>query len=159
MKAAILICSDRSFNGERKDQTGPAIKQFLREHGWAVTKHEVLPDDIDQIAFWLDEQSGSGSFDVIVTSGGTGVAPRDITPEATLKVIKKRVPGMEEAMRARSLEITPHAMLSRGVVGTVGRTMIINLPGSVKGAIENLEIVLPALPHAVALLRGEHPDP
>jgi len=159
IKAAILICSDRSYHGEREDLTGPALKERLRDAEWAVSKLEIIPDDLDTIAGWLDETAVNGDFDVILTSGGTGVAPRDVTPEATLKIIKKRVPGLEEAMRAASIKVTPHAMLSRGVAGTVGRTLIVNLPGSPKGAVENLNVILPAIPHAVALLRGEHPDP
>ncbi len=159
LRAAILICSDRASQGLRPDRAGVALAEALKSAGWAVAAPEILPDSKTRIAEWLRLKAESGSCDLIITSGGTGVAPRDVTPEATLQVIEKRVPGIEEAMRAASLKITPHAMLSRAVAGIAGKTLIVNLPGNPQGALENLEVILPALPHAVALLRGGNPDP
>lgn len=158
-RVAILICSDRAHSGKRDDKTGPALFRKVQQFGWEVSEPEVLPDDQEAIADWLKINTQSSDFDIILTSGGTGLAEEDVTPEATLQIIERRVPGIEEAMRAASLKITPHAMLSRSIAGVAGKTLIINLPGNPKGALENLEIILPALPHAVALLRGEKPDP
>lgn len=158
-RAAILICSDRAFSGQRADAAGPALVKRLRDLGWEVGNAEIRPDDLDAITKWLQERVQSGGDDLILTSGGTGLSKRDVTPEATLHVIEKRVPGIEEAMRAASLTITPHAMLSRAVAGVAGCSLIVNLPGNPKGALETLEIILPALPHALQLLRGESPDP
>lgn len=158
-RAAILVCSDRAFSGERPDQSGPLLVQRMRELGWVVSGSEVCPDDSRAITKWLQEQLKLCKYDLILTCGGTGLAERDITPEATLQIIERRVPGIEEAMRSASLAVTPHAMLSRAVAGTAGQTLIINLPGSPKGALENLNAIKAALPHAVQLLRGENPDP
>ena len=159
LKAAILICSDRAFSGEREDRAGKILGEKLRHQGWIVAEPEICPDDLPTITNWLKEHLQSNKYDLILTSGGTGLAERDVTPEATLQVIERRVPGLEEVMRAASLKITPHAMLSRAVAGTAGKTLIVNLPGNPQGALENLEVILPALPHAIALLRGEKPDP
>jgi molybdenum cofactor synthesis domain-containing protein len=158
-KVAILICSDRCFSGEREDRCGAALSERLQDNGFIVAEPEICPDDLQAITNWLQERLESDQYDLILTSGGTGLAARDVTPEATLNVIERRVPGLEEAMRAASLHVTPHAMLSRGVAGTADRTLIVNLPGSPKGALENLEVILPSLPHAIALQRGEKPDP
>jgi len=158
-RAAILICSDRAASGEREDSCGSVISELLRKAEWDVADVEICADDQAIISGWLKRRVASGQFDLLITSGGTGVAPRDVTPEATLRVIERRVPGFEEAMRASSLKITPHAMISRAVAGIAGSTMIVNLPGSPKGALENLAVILPAMPHAVALIRGEQPDP
>ena len=157
--AAILICSDRVSSGQREDIAGPKLAERLNGEGWEVDDPVIIEDDQHKIAAWLINMAAGNQYDLILTSGGTGLATRDVTPEATLQIIERRVPGLEEAMRAASLQITPHAMLSRAVAGVRGKTLIINLPGNPKGALENLEVVLPALPHAIALLRGEKPDP
>ncbi len=156
LRFAILTISDRSARGEREDRSGPALAEAVRARGWQVAHTEILPDDLptlrDTLARWAD----SDAYDVILTTGGTGFAPRDVTPEATAAVIERPAPGLAEAMRAASLHITPHAMLSRAVAGIRGTTLIVNLPGSPKAAVENLEVIAPVLPHAVSLL---HDDP
>lgn len=157
-KAAVLIASDRAYSGERPDETGPALEKRLGELGYAVAFLEVVPDDRRKIETMLRKWVSEERIHLILVSGGTGLSPGDVTPEATLSIIEKRVPGMEEAMRQASTKITPFGMLSRGVVGTAEESLIINLPGSPKGALENLEIVEPALQHALELICGGHPD-
>lgn len=155
MRIGILTISDRSARGERLDLSGPAIEELISERGWSVNRVEIIPDElpllIDTLATWAD----SGEFDIILTTGGTGFSPRDITPEATIKVIHREAPGLAEAMRAASLNLTPHAMMSRARAGIRGRTLIVNLPGSPRGAVENLNVVLPVFEHAVALLSDD----
>lgn len=155
IRFGILTLSDRSSRGERADSSGPALARLILAENWSVTYQHLLPDDEiairDLLAHWAD----SGEVDVILTTGGTGFAPRDITPEATRAVIEREAPGLAEAMRAASLEITPHAMLSRVVAGIRKRALIVNLPGSPKGAVENLQVILPVIPHAVQLLRDD----
>jgi molybdenum cofactor synthesis domain-containing protein len=155
IRFGILTLSDRSSRGERADVSGPALLQLIQAEGWSVVKQDILPDEEITIRQRLIEWTNDGQLDVILTTGGTGVAPRDVAPEATRAVIEREVPGLAEAMRAASLKITPHAMLSRVVTGIRGHTLIINLPGSPKGAVENLQIVIPALPHAIQLLRED----
>ena len=155
IRFGILTLSDRSATGERADASGPALADLIRAQGWSVTKQAILPDDESAIRAALIEWADSGAVDVILTSGGTGFAPRDITPEATRAIIEREAPGLAETMRAESLKKTPHAMLSRAVAGIRGHTLIVNLPGSPKGALENLQIVLPVLSHAVQLLTGD----
>jgi molybdenum cofactor synthesis domain-containing protein len=155
IRFGILTLSDRSSRGERADVSGPALLQLIQAEGWSVVKQDILPDEEIAIRQRLIEWTNDGQLDVILTTGGTGVAPRDVAPEATRAVIEREVPGLAEAMRAASLKITPHAMLSRVVTGIRGRTLIINLPGSPKGAVENLQIVIPVLPHAIQLLRED----
>jgi len=155
IRFGLLTLSDRSSRGERPDASGPALAQLIQTQGWSIARQELLPDDEAAIRTLLAEWADSGEIDVILTTGGTGFAPRDVTPEATRAVIEREAPGLAEAMRAASLKITPHAMLSRVVAGIRKRTLILNLPGSPKGAIENLQVVLPVLPHAVQLLRED----
>lgn len=156
VRFGILTLSDRSARGERDDVSGPALARLIEAENWTVAKQSLLPDDESAIRAILSEWADSGELDVILTTGGTGFAPRDVTPEATRAVIDREAPGLAEAMRAASLKITPHAMLSRVVTGIRKKTLIINLPGSPKGAVENLQVVLPVLPHAIQLL---HEDP
>jgi molybdenum cofactor synthesis domain-containing protein len=155
IRFGILTLSDRSSRGERADASGPVLANQIQAEGWSVVRQEILPDDESAIRAILIDWTDSGEMDVILTTGGTGFSPRDVTPEATRAVIERHVPGLAEAMRSASLRITPHAMLSRIVTGIRKRTLIINLPGSPKGAVENLEIVIPVLPHAIQLLRDD----
>ncbi len=157
MRFGILTVSDRSWRGERADASGPALEQLIGKQGWQVVRSEIVADELTMICDRLIEWADSDEFDVILTTGGTGFSPRDVTPEATQQVIERVAPGIAEAMRAASLQVTPHAMLSRALAGIRKRTLIINLPGSPKAAVENLQVVLPVLTHAVQLLR-EHPD-
>lgn len=157
LRIGILTVSDRSSRGERADTSGPAIQAVVKQQGWVVARTSVIPDHLIAIQETLIDWVDSGEVDVILTTGGTGFSRRDVTPEATLAVIERAAPGISEAMRYASLQVTPHAMLSRAMAGIRGRTLVINLPGSPKGAMENLQVVLPVLPHAVQLLRDE-PD-
>ena len=152
---AILTVSDRSFTGIRKDLSGPALGEAVERAGWVVSETSIIPDEYQQIAEQLITWADSGKFQIILTTGGTGFAPRDITPEATASVLDRQTPGLAEAMRAGSLKITPHAMLSRAAAGIRKNTLIINLPGSPKGALENFRIVAPVLPHSVQLLEND----
>ena len=152
LKVGILTVSDRSAAGERQDLSGPALVQAVENAGWEVSQQGVIPDEQQQISDTLSAWADGGECSVILTTGGTGFSPRDVTPEATLAVIDREAPGIAEAMRMASLEITLHAMLSRAVAGIRGQSLIINLPGSPKGALENFRIVAPVLSHAVQLL-------
>lgn len=153
----VLTLSDKGSQGQRVDESGPVVEELLAPVG-EVVHVAILPDDIASIATLLIAWTDQGKLDLIVTTGGTGLSPRDVTPQATLQVIDYEIPGMAEAMRMQSLQKTPHAMVSRAVVGVRKQTMIINLPGSPKGARENLETLLPALPHALAKLTGDPSD-
>ena len=155
IRFGILTLSDRSSRGERPDSSGPALARLILTENWSVAKQALLPDDESAIRAILSEWADSGEMDVILTTGGTGFSPRDVTPEATRAVIEREAPGLAEAMRASSLKITPHAMLSRIVTGIRKRTLIVNLPGSPKGAVENLQVIVPVLEHAVQLLRED----
>jgi molybdopterin adenylyltransferase len=155
IRFGILTLSDRSARGERVDTSGPALARLIQAENWSVTKQSLLPDNESAIRDILSQWADSGEVDVILTTGGTGFAPRDVTPEATRAVIDRESPGLAEAMRAASLKITPHAMLSRIVTGIRKKTLIINLPGSPKGAVENLQVVILILPHAVQLLQDD----
>ena len=155
MRIGIMTLSDRSARGEREDASGPALADLVRTQGWSVAEQAIFPDDESAIRIALTNWADSGRFDIILTTGGTGFAPRDITPEATRAIIQREAPGLAEAMRADSLKKTSHAMLSRAVAGIRGQTLIVNLPGSPKGAVENLQTILPVLPHAVQLLSND----
>lgn len=154
MRVGVLTLSDKGSRGERTDTSGPAIGELLAPLGARVEQYELLPDDLDGIAAALASWADSGSLDLIVTTGGTGFSPRDVTPEATLRVVERQAPGLAELMRAEGLRHTPMAALSRAVCGIRGRTLIVNLPGSEKGVRENLAAILPVLPHAIETLRG-----
>ena len=156
--AAVLTVSDRSFRRERPDGSGPLVAKLLEEAGYAVVRTAVLPDEQPQIEAALREIADSGRVQLLVTTGGTGFAPRDVTPEATLAVCERLAPGIPEAMRQASMRVTPRAMLSRAQAGIRGRTLIVNLPGSPKAARENLEAVLPALSHGLEMLSGRPAD-
>ena len=155
IRFAILTVSDRSSRGERLDASGPALAELVRSQGWQVVKQDIIPDEMEIIQETFRAWSDSGEVDVILATGGTGFAPRDVTPEATRAVVERLTPGLDEAMRGVSLKVTLNAMLSRAISGIRKRTLIINLPGSPKGATENLQVVLPTLEHAAKLLREE----
>ena len=156
--AAVVTVSDRSFRGERPDGSGPVVKELLEGTGYRVIRMEIVPDEQREIEGILVALADREDVALVVTTGGTGFAPRDITPEATIAVCQRLTPGIPEAMRQASLAITPRAMLSRAAAGIRGRTLIVNLPGSPKAARENLEAVLPALDHGLAMLRGGPAD-
>lgn len=153
---AIVVVSDKGFRGEREDKSAPVIRDLLDPIGGRISSCEIVPDELDLIRrAILERTEGSGRVDLLITCGGTGVHPRDVTPEATRGILDREVPGIAEAMRAASLVKTPHAMLSRGIAGVRGTTLIINLPGSPKAAKENLEAILKAIPHALEKIQGD----
>jgi molybdopterin adenylyltransferase len=157
-RAALLISSDRAYEGTREDRTDPILRKRLSGLNYQVMFSEVVPDDESRIIDILNKWIDGDKIDLILTSGGTGVAPRDVIPEATSKIIEKRIPGIEETMRRESAKSTPNAMLSRGIAGISGKSLIINLPGNPEGALENLNVVAPALRHALDLINGKNPD-
>lgn len=162
ISVGVLTISDKASRGQRDDRGGPTIREIVEAAGARVAEYAVIPDEQDEIAAALIRLTGELDLDVVFTTGGTGLAPRDVTPQATLGVIDYEVPGLAEAMRAASLAQTPAAMLSRAVAGVRGRTLIVNLPGNPKGVRECLEAIMPAIPHAVSTLRaevGEHQAP
>ena len=154
IKTAILTISDKGSKGERIDITGPSIKKILNEDIFSVEFYKIIPDEIDVIEKELLILSDDLNVDLILTNGGTGFSKRDVTPEATERVIIKKVPGIAEAMRLNSLKITPKAMLSRAISGIRNNTLIVNLPGSPKAATENLEFIIEAIPHGIEILNG-----
>jgi molybdenum cofactor synthesis domain-containing protein len=156
--AAVVTVSDKGSRGEREDLSGSVLAEKLEREGFEVVLRAIVPDDAAEISAVLLRLADEAKIALIATTGGTGVAPRDVTPEATLAVVERLVPGMAEAMRAASLAKTPHAMLSRAVVGIRGTSLIVNLPGSPKGASENLDAILPALSHALAKIGGDASD-
>ena len=158
LTASVLTISDKASRGERKDKSGDAAASILEGEGFLILSKKIVPDDRQKIVDTLVEWVDSGGPSLIVTSGGTGLSPTDVTPQAMDEVIDYQVPGMAEAMRASSLKKTPHAMISRAVVGVRGSSLIINLPGSPNGVKENLAVLLPALKHALSKLRGDTTD-
>lgn len=151
----ILTISDKGSRGERQDKSGEVVREILSGMDAHIVDYDIVPDQKELIAEKLVGWADEDNLDVVITTGGTGLTPRDVTPEATLAVVDRIVPGFAEAMRAESLKKTPHAMLSRAVVGTRGKCLIVNLPGSPKAVRECLEVILPALPHAVETLKGQ----
>ena len=156
--AAIITVSDKGSQAKRQDLSGPAIAEMLAGAAIEVKHTLITPDEIDRIRKAIIQFADVEKMDLILTTGGTGVSPRDLTPDATLKVLDKEIPGMAEVMRITSMKITPHAMISRAVAGIRGHSLIINLPGSPKGAMENLAAVLPAIPHAIEKIKGDDRD-
>ncbi len=155
LRAAVVTLSDKASAGLREDSSGPLLADLLRDMGAVVGKLVVIPDEQEQIEQVLIELADSGEYDLVLTTGGTGLAPRDRTPEATLAVADRLAPGFAEAMRSASLALTSHAMLSRAVSAVRKKTLIINMPGSPKACREHFAVIAPALPHAVETLRGE----
>ena len=155
MRFGILTVSDRSSSGLRPDLSGPALEECVQSKSWQVVQTGIVPDEVNIIRNTLVKWADSGVLDVILSTGGTGFAPRDMTPEATRQVVERLTPGLDEAMRASSLKVTPHGMLSRGISGIRGKTLIINLPGSPKAAYENLQVIAPVLDHAIQLLQDD----
>ncbi len=158
IRAAIITLSDKGAAGERTDESSGVIRELLAGISASILHYEMLPDELTQITDTLRRLSDLGRYDLIVTTGGTGVAPRDVTPEATRSIIDRELPGMAEAMRAESLKKTPRAMLSRAVAGIRKQTLIVNLPGSPRAVRENLLAILPALPHAIEKIKGDPSD-
>jgi len=154
IRAAVITASTKGAQGERADESGPAIAEALRANGVDVISTDLVPDDVERIVMSIRKAIRNGA-NVVLTTGGTGLSPNDRTPEATRRVIDREIPGIAEAMRARSLEKTPHGMLSRAIAGAAGSVLIVNLPGSPRAVRESLEVLLPVLPHAVELLAGE----
>lgn len=157
-RAVVLTVSDRSFRGERPDAAGPLVAELLKKAGYEVVCTTVVPDEQSEIEAALCRVADEGLAELLVTTGGTGFAPRDVTPEATLAVCERLTPGIPEAMRYASMQITPRGMLSRAQAGIRRRTLIVNLPGSPRAAKENLEAVLPALSHGLEMLTGGQAD-
>ncbi|MBX5436921.1 MAG: MogA/MoaB family molybdenum cofactor biosynthesis protein [Alicyclobacillaceae bacterium] len=157
--AAVITVSDSAYLGKRQDTAGPAARSLLEKAGFVVKHTVVVADDRDQITHWLRQLCGPMRVDVVVTTGGTGIGPRDVTPEATLAVVERLLPGLPEAMRLEGLKQTPFAMASRQVAGVCGSTVIVNLPGSTRAVEQGLNVVLPVLKHLADLLAGntEHP--
>jgi len=153
--AGIITVSDKGSKGERVDASGPAIEEMIKQIGGRVEKYIIVPDEKQDIKEAIIEMSDNLGLNLILTTGGTGFSKRDVTPEATLEVIERHVPGIPEAMRAGSMQITPKAMLSRAQAGIRKQTLIINLPGSPKSVRENLEVIIPALKHGIEILTGQ----
>lgn len=152
MRAQVITVSDRSSRGEREDTSGPLLAQLLRELGLEVGEPVVVPDEAELVTAAL--RVAATSYDLVVTSGGTGLSPRDVTPEATRPLLDREIPGIAEALRSRSADRVPTSVLSRGLVGTIGRTLVVNLPGSTGGVRDGVAVLAPVLDHALAQLRG-----
>ena len=155
INAVVITVSDACARGEREDLSGAALVELLTDTGATLVEHKVVPDDLDPLAELLSELSARGDINLIVTTGGTGLGPRDNTPEATLCVIEREVPGLSEAMRAETLKHTPMAMISRGISGVCSGTLIVNLPGSPKAVRETFAVIKPVLSHAIDLISGK----
>lgn len=158
IRAAVITASDRSYRGEREDISGKVLCGLLEENNAEIVDYQVLPDGKEKLSVALINLCDQKKVDLILTTGGTGVAPRDVTPEATIEVIDKNVPGIPETLRAKSLGISQNSMISRAVAGIRGQTLIINMPGSPKAVKEHFEIVWPVIPHAIELLSGKETD-
>jgi len=158
IRSGIIIISDKGAQGDRIDKSGPAIRQALKNKIFIVEGYQIVPDEIKSIQKALLQFTDDQKYDLIITSGGTGISPRDVTPEATQEIVDRCLPGFAEAMRMHSLTFTPHAMISRAICGTRQGSLIVNLPGSPKAVKECLEFVLPAIPHAIAKLKGDPSD-
>jgi molybdopterin adenylyltransferase len=157
-KLGIITISDKASSGKRPDQSGPLIRERFASTDSELVRYEVIPDEKELIAEKLAQWADEGNMDIILTTGGTGLAPRDVTPEATLSVVDKEVPGLAEMMRVKSFAITPNAMLGRAVAGVRKECLIINLPGSPKAVAECLEVIMPVLPHAVDVIKDRVPE-
>jgi molybdopterin adenylyltransferase len=157
-RAGVITVSDKGSQGKREDLSGPAIAALLADLAIEVSASIIIPDEVDRIVEAIIKFADAEKLDLVLTTGGTGVSPRDVTPDATLKVIDREIPGMAEAMRRQSSKITPHAMISRAIAGIRGQCLIINLPGSPKGAKENLTVLLPALKHTIEKIKGDAAD-
>jgi molybdenum cofactor synthesis domain-containing protein len=154
-KTAVVTVSDRGYRSERQDRSGQAIQERLSETSFEVVDYRIVPDEKEEIHLALTDAIDRLGVDLVLTTGGTGLSPRDVTPDATSEVIEKEVPGFAEAMRAESMKKTPHAMISRALCGARKSSLIINLPGSPKRALKCLDVILPALPHALSKLKGD----
>jgi molybdenum cofactor synthesis domain-containing protein len=154
IRVAVITVSDSAVAGTREDRSGPAVRERAESFGWTVSALELVPDESHRIADAVRRLADSGEVSVVLTTGGTGVALRDVTPEATRGVIEREIPGLGELMRSEGLKFTPKAVLSRGLAGLRGRTLIVNLPGSPKGAVESLDAIAKLIPHVVDLLEG-----
>lgn len=159
MIVAIITISDRSSTGEQDDLSGALLKEFVENQGWELASMVIVPDELDQIQHQMKDWADSGEIDLILSTGGTGFAPRDITPEATLGILEREVPGIPEVLRREGFRKTPHAMLSRAVAGIRGRCLIINLPGSPGAVKESIPHLIPVLPHAIDLLKDDPDKP
>jgi molybdopterin adenylyltransferase len=158
LRVAILTISDSSASGARPNLGGPTMRERCVNLGWQIVSETVLPDEREKISEQLKQLTDSGTLDLILTTGGTGLGPRDVTPEATVDVCHRIVPGLAEMMRDRGIQSTPRAALSRAVAGTRGNTLIVNLPGSPKGAVQSLNAIADLLPHALEVMRGARHD-